>query len=59
MVWYFIGVYIMNRTLHVHGRLEIQNFSASVEKYFSSGHSERVKSFFNMRSEISYLHAAM
>ena len=29
MVWYFIGVYIINRTLH--GRLEIQNFSARVE----------------------------
>ena len=30
MVWYFIGVYIINRTLH--GRLEIQNFSSRVEK---------------------------
>ena len=30
MVWYFIGVYIINRTLH--GHLEIQNFSLSVEK---------------------------
>ena len=29
MVWYFIGVYIINRTLH--GRLEIQNFSSRVE----------------------------
>ena len=59
MVWYFIGVYVINRTLHVHGHLEIRNFSASVEKYFSSEHRERVKSFFNMRSEISYLHAAV
>ena len=32
MVWYFIGVCIINRTLH--GRLEIQNFSSRVEKYF-------------------------
>ena len=30
MVWCFIGVYIINRTLH--GRLEIQNFS-HVEKH--------------------------
>ena len=43
MVWYFIGVYIINRTLH--GRLEIQNFSLSVEKYFTSEHSKRVKYF--------------
>ena len=43
MVWYFIGVYIINRTLH--GRLEIQNFSSSVEKYFTSQRSEQVKYF--------------
>ena len=29
MVWYFIGVYIINRTLH--GHLEIRNFSSRVE----------------------------
>ena len=34
MVWYFIGVYIINRTLH--GRLEIRNFSSSGEKLFHS-----------------------
>ena len=34
MVWYFIGVYIINRTLH--GRLEIRNFSSRVEKIFHS-----------------------
>ena len=28
MAWYFIGVYIINRTLH--GRLEIRNFSSRV-----------------------------
>ena len=33
MVWYFIGVYIINRTLH--GRLEIRNFSSRVEKNIS------------------------
>ena len=33
MVWYFIGVYIMNRKLH--GRLKIQNFSSHDEKYFT------------------------
>ena len=32
MVWYFIGVYIINRTLH--GCLEIQNFSSRVDKIF-------------------------
>ena len=37
MVWYFIGVYIINRTWH--GRLEIRNFSASVETIFQ--HSKR------------------
>ena len=30
MVWNFIGVYLINRTLH--GRLEIRNFSSRVEK---------------------------
>ena len=34
MVWHFIGVYIINTTLH--GYLEIQNFSSCVEKYFVS-----------------------
>ena len=34
MVWHFIGVYIINRTLH--GHLKIRNFSSSVEKYFTS-----------------------
>ena len=34
MVWHFIGVYIINRTLH--DRLEIRNFSSRVEKYFST-----------------------
>ena len=34
MIWYFIGVYIINRTLH--SRLEIRIFSSRVEKYFST-----------------------
>ena len=37
MVWYFIGVYIVNRTLH--GHLEIRNFSSRVEKILQ--HSKR------------------
>ena len=57
MVWYFIGVYIINRTLH--GRLEIRNFSSRVEKkknIFTSEtnvkrKSERVKCFFSTREE--------
>ena len=42
-----------------HGRAEIRNFSSSVEKYFTSERSKRVKYFFNTRREISYLQAAM
>ena len=34
MVWYFIGVYIINRSLH--GRLEIRKFSSHAEKIFHS-----------------------
>ena len=34
MVWDFIGVYIINSTLH--GRLEIRNFSSDDEKIFHS-----------------------
>ena len=44
MIWYFIGVYIINRILH--GRLEIPNFSSSVEKYLTSELSEPVKYIF-------------
>ena len=33
MVWHFIGVYIINRTLH--GCLEVWNFSSCVEKNIS------------------------
>jgi len=38
MVWYFIGVYTINRTLH--GCLEIQHLSSRVEKYFMSQHNK-------------------
>ena len=48
MVWYFIGVYKMNRILH--GRLEIGNFFSCVEECFTS---ERT------RGQISYLRATM
>ena len=58
MVWYFIVVYIINRTLH--GCLQIRNFSSRVEKYFSPcSLRSLVKYVFNARREISYLHAAM
>ena len=43
MVWYFIGVYIIHRTLH--GRLEIQNFSSRVEKIFTRSLRSLVKYF--------------
>ena len=57
MVWYFIGVYIINRTLH--GRLEIQNFSSRVEKIFHEWAQRTSEIFFNTRREISYLRAAI
>ena len=57
MVWYFISVYIINRTLH--GRLEIRNSSSRVEKIFHSFAALTDKIFFNTRREISYLQAAM
>ena len=43
MVWYFIGVYIINRTLH--GRSEIRNFSSLVKKYFTRSLRSLVKYF--------------
>ena len=48
MAWYFIGVYIINRTLH--GHLEIRNFSCVTLTR---------EIFFNPRREIPYLRAAM
>ena len=49
MVWYFIGVYIINKTLH--GRLEIQNFSSRVGKYFTRSLRSLVEIFFNTRRD--------
>ena len=40
----------------LHGCIEIGNFSSSVEKYFLSECSERVKYFFNSRRDILFLH---
>ena len=65
MVWYFIGVYIINKTLH--GRLEIQNFSSRVEKNISLLHCAHLWNIFQhskinfvslfgrVKSSISYL----
>ena len=57
LVWHFIGVYMINRTLH--GRLEIRIFSSRVEKYFTRSLPSLVKYIFNIRREISYLRGAM
>ena len=57
MVWYFIGVYIINRTLH--GRSEIQNFCSRVEKIFHERAQRMSEMFFNTRREILYLRVAM
>ena len=47
MVWYFIGVYIITRTLH--GRLEIQNFSSRVEKNISLVRCAHSKAYSQIR----------
>ena len=57
MDWYFISVYIINRTLYT--RLEIRNFSSRVEKIFHSFAALTREIFFNTRREISYLRATM
>ena len=59
MVWYFIGVYVINRTLH--GRLEIRNFSSRVKKeIFHAFAALTHEIFFNTtQKEILYLRAAM
>ena len=49
MVWQFVGVYIINRTLH--GRLEIRNFSSRVEKIFHSFAALTHEILFNTREE--------
>ena len=50
IVWYFIGVYVIHRTLHDH--LEICSFSSRVEKYFTSEPSRLVKYFSNYTQKI-------
>ena len=50
MVWYFIGVHIINRTLH--GLLEIRNFSSHVEKIFQSFAALTREIFCNTQREI-------
>lgn len=45
MLWYFIGVYIINKTLF--NLLEIQNLTSSVGKYFTNERNDVVKLFFN------------
>ena len=49
MVWYFIDVYIINKTLHV--RLEIRNFSSLVEKIFHSFATPTREIFFSTLEE--------
>ena len=59
MVWDFIGVYKINRTLH--DRAETLHFSSSVEEYFTRSSRSLVK-YFSTRTgggEMSYLRAAM
>ena len=58
MVWYFIGVYIINRALH--GRLEIYEISLLVvKKIFHSFAVLTREILFNTRRETSYPRAAM
>ena len=57
MIWYFIGVYIINITLH--GGLEIWKFSSRVEKIFHEWAQQTSEIFSNTRREILYLQAAM
>ena len=53
MVWQFIGIYIINRTLD--GHLEMRNFSSHVEKIFHSFAALTPEIFFKTRIEISYV----
>ena len=50
MVLYFIGVYLIKRTLH--GQLEIENFSSRVEKIFHSFAALTCEICFNTPREI-------
>ena len=58
MVWYFIGVYVINRTLH--GRLETYEISVLVvKKIFHSFAPLTREILFNTRRETSHPLAAM
>ena len=59
MIWHFIGVYIINRTLR--GRLGIGNFSSRVENISLAEKFGALTGeiFFNTRREISYFRAVM
>ena len=46
--WYFLGVYIINRTLH--DRLEIRYFSSRVEKHFTRSQRSLVNNFSTLES---------
>ena len=58
MVWYFIGIYIINRTT-LHGRLEIGNFSSRVEKILHSFATLTGEIFSTLEEKFSYLRAAL
>ena len=51
-------VFIIYRGYYMAAR-RYESFSSSVEKYFTSERSKRVKYFFNTRREISYLRVTM
>ena len=57
MLWYFIDVYIINRTLQ--GRMEMRDLSSRVEKIFHSFAALTREMFFDARGEISCLRAVM
>ena len=57
MVWYFIDVYVLNRTSH--GHLEIQNCFSHVEKYFTCSLRLLMKYFATLKRETLYLCAAI
>ena len=48
-LWYFIGVYKMNRTLR--GHLEIRNFFPCVEEFFTRSLRSLVKYFFSTQEK--------
>ena len=57
MIWEFIGVYKIKRTLHGH----LENYSSRVEKYFTRSLRSLVdrEIFFNTRRQTSCLRAAL